>query len=150
MASALKVEVLRDFNSWSGSSHQLYVRWDGSGIWEDFILELGHGDLYKYRIYSNSDQKVREKADPYARCNEIPPRSASIVWKTDYKWKDNKWQEEVAEKNKLDSPMTTLVCPVIEENARTKRVYIPKSEWNHMCGLIKNISEVKNMTFLLL
>jgi len=105
--AALKVEVIGDFNSWNGSSYALNVRWDGSGIWEGFIPDTGHGDLYKYRIYSHADNKIREKADPYARCNEVPPHSASIVWQTDYKWQYTKWQSDVIEKNKLDSPMTT-------------------------------------------
>ena len=104
--AALKVEVIGDFNSWNGSAHTLNVRWDDSGIWEGFIPGLGHGDLYKYRIYSHNDSKVREKADPFARCNEMPPNSASIVWKTDYEWQDAKWSKQVAKKNKLDSPMT--------------------------------------------
>ncbi len=104
--AAKKVEVIGDFNNWSGGSHQLNVRWDDSGIWEGFIPDLGHGDLYKYRIYSHNDQKIREKSDPFARCNEVPPRSASLVWNTDYKWKDTRWNKQVTNKNKLDSPMT--------------------------------------------
>ncbi len=63
--AAKKVEIIGDFNDWNGHSHQLSVRWDESGIWEGFIPGMGHGDLYKYRIYSHSDNKIREKADPF-------------------------------------------------------------------------------------
>lgn len=103
--AALKVEVIGDFNDWSGHEHQLNVRWDDSGIWEGFIPSLGHGALYKYRIYSHNDREIREKADPFARCNEVPPRSASVVWKTIYNWRDKGWQSLAAEKNNLKSPM---------------------------------------------
>jgi len=103
---AKKVEVIGDFNGWDGNQYPLKVRWDGSGIWEGFIPQLDHGDLYKYRIYSHHDDLVRDKADPFARCNEVPPKSASIVWRSDYSWEDAKWQSLVLEKNKLDSPMT--------------------------------------------
>jgi len=102
---ALKVEVIGNFNQWNGEKHALNVRWDNSGIWEGFIPGLGHGELYKYRIYSHHDSKVREKADPYARCNEMPPKSASVVWNDDYKWKDKKWMAKANEKNALDAPM---------------------------------------------
>ena len=104
--AAKRVEVIGDFNHWLGDKHSLNVRWDDSGIWEGFIPGLGHGDLYKYRIFSNNDAKIREKADPFARCNEVPPNSASIVWNAEYKWKDTRWKKQVNQKNKLDSPMT--------------------------------------------
>ena len=63
--AARAVEVIGNFNNWDGNEYQLYVRWDNSGIWEGFIPDLGHGELYKYRIFSNYDTLVREKADPY-------------------------------------------------------------------------------------
>ena len=103
---AVKVEVIGDFNYWNGEKHALNVRWDDSGIWEGFIPDVKHGALYKYRIYSHHDSKVREKADPFARCNEIPPLSASIVWEEEYIWKDSNWATQSKKKNNLDSPMS--------------------------------------------
>lgn len=104
--AARKVEVIGNFNHWNGYAHELNVRWDNSGIWEGFIPGLSHGALYKYRIYSHHDSKVREKADPFAKCNEMPPKSASIVWNSNYQWKDVAWQAIAQEKNSLNSPMT--------------------------------------------
>jgi len=104
--AALMVEVIGDFNGWNGHKHSLNVRWDQSGIWEGFIPNIGHGELYKYRIYSNHDSTVREKADPYARCNELPPKTASIVWEDDYKWKDKAWTTQISNNNTLVNPMT--------------------------------------------
>ncbi len=104
---ARKVEVIGNFNYWQGAQHELKVRWDDSGIWEGFIPGLTSGELYKYRIYSHHDDKVRDKADPFARCNEMPPRTASIVWDHDYSWGDKNWQTIASQKNRLDGPMTT-------------------------------------------
>lgn len=104
--SASKVEVIGDFNHWEGGEYELFVKWDNSGIWEGFIPSIGHGSLYKYRIYSHLDSKVREKADPYARCNEIPPNSASIVWSDTYLWKDKTWYKKVPDINKLTAPIS--------------------------------------------
>lgn len=104
--AASKVEVIGDFNNWEGYAHNLNVRWDQSGIWEGFIPNVTKGELYKYRIYSHQDSQVREKADPYARLYEMPPKSASIVWQDDYEWKDEQWLEQRKIANSLESPMT--------------------------------------------
>ena len=104
--SASKVEVIGDFNQWGGADHELFVRWDSSGIWEGFIAGLGKGDLYKYRIYSNHDKKIREKADPYARQYEMPPKSASVVWTDTYAWKDESWMQSRKQHNALDAPIS--------------------------------------------
>jgi len=104
--AACKVEVIGNFNHWNGEKHELLVRWDGSGIWEGFIPDIGKGELYKYRIYSNNDYKVREKADPYARKYEMPPKTASVIWSDDYTWKDKQWNKRKKEANKLDGPIS--------------------------------------------
>lgn len=104
--AALKVEVVGSFNFWNGYEHELNVRWDGSGIWEAFIPGVSAGELYKYRIYSHHDRKIREKADPYARKYEMPPATASIIMEDDYQWQDTEWMDKLQPKaNSLDSPM---------------------------------------------
>jgi 1,4-alpha-glucan branching enzyme len=70
------------------------VRWDESGIWEGFIPGVGKGNIYKYKIQSHHNDIKTEKADPYARRNEHPPNTASVVWDDNYKWKDKKWMKE--------------------------------------------------------
>lgn len=103
--SANKVEVVGDFNGWNGSGYELYVRWDSSGIWEGFVPNANEGDHYKYQIFSNNDSRIRLKADPYAFQTEMMPKSASIVWKQDYKWKDKTWMKKKRlVKNALDAP----------------------------------------------
>ena len=105
--SAKLVSVIGDFNFWSGQEHSLNVRWDASGIWEGFIPGVDEGALYKYKIHSNHNDVITEKADPYAKRCEHPPKTASVVWGIDnYKWKDKKWMGYRKEKNGLDKPFS--------------------------------------------
>ena len=104
--SARSVSVVGNFNSWNGHEHQLHVRWDASGIWEGFIPNVGHGEIYKYKIRSNNHGVVTEKADPFGRYCEHPPKTASIIWDADYKWKDKKWMDNRKSKNSLDTPFS--------------------------------------------
>ncbi|MCP4975665.1 MAG: 1,4-alpha-glucan branching enzyme, partial [Maribacter sp.] len=102
--TANSVAVVGDFNGWQSHEHQLNVRWDESGIWEGFIPEIGKGTLYKYNIHSNNFGIVTEKADPFAKFCEHPPKTASVVWEADYNWKDKKWMDTRETKNGLDNP----------------------------------------------
>ncbi|WP_034042457.1 1,4-alpha-glucan branching protein GlgB [Wocania ichthyoenteri] len=102
--SAKQVSVIGDFNYWNGENYNLNVRWDSSGIWEGFIPHVGKGNLYKYKIYSNQNGYISEKADPYARRCEHPPKTASVVWDDSYKWKDTKWMKKRKKNNALDAP----------------------------------------------
>ncbi|MEE9407047.1 MAG: 1,4-alpha-glucan branching protein GlgB [Polaribacter sp.] len=102
--SAKQVSVVGDFNYWNDQEHQLNVRWDSSGIWEGFIPYAGKGNTYKYKIQSNNNGEVTEKADPYARRCEHPPKTASIIWEDNYFWKDKNWMKERKKHNALDAP----------------------------------------------
>ena len=104
--AARAVEVIGNFNQWNGRRHQLHVRWDSSGIWEGWIPELKLGELYKYRIYSNYDHHVREKADPYGLAFEQAPRTSTITWDTWYEWRDEDWMAERASYNPYNSPVS--------------------------------------------
>ena len=102
--TAHSVSVVGDFNYWTQGEHNLNVRWDSSGIWEGFIPDISKGALYKYKIQSNINGVVTEKADPFALYCEKPPHTASVVWDLDYKWKDENWMQNRKEKNALDKP----------------------------------------------
>lgn len=65
--NARKVSVIGNFNGWNPHSHSLFVRWDGSGIWEGFIPKIGNGEVYKYHIEANSGE-ILEKVTPMP-CN---------------------------------------------------------------------------------
>jgi 1,4-alpha-glucan branching enzyme len=102
--SAKRVSVIGDFNYWIEGEHPLNVRWDGSGIWEGFIPGVKQGDVYKYKIHSHNNDIKTEKADPFAKRCEHPPKTASVVWKLDKKWKDAEWMKKRKAKNDIKAP----------------------------------------------
>lgn len=99
--NAKAVSVIGNFNDWNDSKNRMNPRWDQSGIWEVFIPGLQKGEVYKYAIHSNTGDYL-EKADPFAAYAEVAPKTASIVWPRDYKWKDKKWL--AARKELIDKP----------------------------------------------
>jgi len=102
--SAKSVSVIGDFNHWNADEHKLNVRWDSSGIWEGFIPGVDQGTKYKYKIQSHNNDISTEKADPFARYCEQPPKTASMVWNAEHNWKDKKWMDEREKHNGLDRP----------------------------------------------
>ncbi len=102
--SARSVSVVGDFNYWIQGDHELQVRWDSSGIWEGFIPGLEKGTTYKYKIQSNNNGIVTEKADPFALFCEHPPHTASVIWDLNYQWKDEEWMKIRKDHNGLDKP----------------------------------------------
>lgn len=104
--SAKKVSVIGDFNFWVDGKHPLNVRWDNSGIWEGFIPNVKPGTIYKYKIQSNIGNITTEKADPFARFCEVPPRTGSVVWEDNYTWKDTSWMQKRKDKNSLKAPFS--------------------------------------------
>lgn len=101
--NAQYVAVVGNFNGWNRGSHPLYVRWDGSGIWEGFIPHVGNGETYKYYIKSSTGEDL-EKADPFALRWEVAPHTASIVADTYYEWKDGDWMANRFRHNALNLP----------------------------------------------
>jgi len=102
---AYKVYVFGSFNDWQKETHALTPR-GNSGIWEGFFPELKKGSLYKYHIISRTYGYKVDKSDPFSFFNEIPPRTASIVWDLDYSWGDGAWMERRREHNALDKPIS--------------------------------------------
>jgi 1,4-alpha-glucan branching enzyme len=101
---AEQVFVLGDFNQWHRDSHALMPKGQ-SGIWEGFFPDMGKGALYKYRIVSRFNGYRVDKADPLSIFNEVPPKTASIVWDLDYTWGDREWMAGRHQRNRLDKPM---------------------------------------------
>jgi 1,4-alpha-glucan branching enzyme len=80
--NAAQVFVMGDFNGWNKNSDPLYPNGQ-SGIWEGFFHGIGNGTLYKYHIVSRFNDYRVDKTDPFSIFNEIPPKTASIVWNLD-------------------------------------------------------------------
>src|SRR5690554_413029 len=103
--NASAVSVMGSFNRWDKKIHQLLPRWDASGIWEGFIPGVLEGAVYKYAIKTPKGTYV-EKGDPYAEQWQVPPETASVVSKFEFKWSDKKWMESRKRKNALDAPIS--------------------------------------------
>jgi 1,4-alpha-glucan branching enzyme len=101
---AEKVYLMGDFNGWLKHSHPLRPRAE-SGIWEGFIPGVGKGSSYKYHVQSKYHGYRADKADPFALYNEVPPKTASIVWDLDYAWNDGEWMAKRGDRSGAESPM---------------------------------------------
>ncbi len=98
------VSVIGSFNDWHKGSHRLCPQGE-SGIWRGFFPGIEKGALYKYHIASRFRGYRADKADPFSIFNEVPPRTASIVWDLEYEWHDREWMAGRRERNRLDKPM---------------------------------------------
>ena len=98
------VNVVGDFNHWSGSVHKMQ-RLGNSGVWELFIPKLTAGSLYKFEIHPASGRPLF-KADPYAQHTEVPPDTSSIVYDSKYKFRDAKWIKNRAARQHWREPLS--------------------------------------------
>jgi 1,4-alpha-glucan branching enzyme len=103
--NAEAVFVAGSFNDWNKETHPLSRR-ANSGIWEGFISGVEKGALYKYFVKSRSMGYRADKSDPFSIFNEIPPKTASIVWDLEYAWGDGDWMRVRREHNALNKPMS--------------------------------------------
>lgn len=104
--NASYLAVVGNFNGWDKGSHALMSRWDGSGIWEGWIPNIGNGEVYKYFIVNESTNEELEKGDPFATRWEESPKTASIIWDTWYEWEDKDWMGKREKHNALTAPMS--------------------------------------------
>ncbi|MFK7929999.1 MAG: 1,4-alpha-glucan branching protein GlgB [Myxococcota bacterium] len=101
--AAERVDVIGDWNGWSGGATPLTRVSDG-GLWQGFARGAAEGHCYKLRIHR--DDAHHDKADPWAARTEVPPRTASVVWKDRYAWSDQAWMGERSERNARSAPMS--------------------------------------------
>src|SRR6266540_1104104 len=104
--NAERVSVIGDFNGWDPRADPLGAR-EASGIWERFVPQAGPGAVYKFHIVSRHRGYKVDKADPFAFFCETPPRTGSVVWDLSYRWQDEGWMRNRAERNSLTSPHST-------------------------------------------
>ncbi len=104
--SARAVSVVGDFNMWDGRLHAMRSL-GSSGVWELFLPELEPGERYKYELL-DADRELRLKADPYAQEAEHPPQTASIVFRSEYRWGpgDDEWLAQRREQQPLEQPIS--------------------------------------------
>ncbi len=102
--NAVRVAVMGDFNDWSTVADPLEVR-GSSGIWEGTVAHAAPGHVYKFAVTTRAGA-VLEKADPFARCTEHPPRTGSVVWDLAYEWGDAAWMQFRGDRIRLDAPLS--------------------------------------------
>ncbi|HWG47949.1 MAG TPA: 1,4-alpha-glucan branching protein GlgB [Gemmataceae bacterium] len=103
--AAERVSVMGDFNGWTKGRHPLHPRGQ-SGIWSGFLPGIRVGTAYKYHIVSRYNGYHVDKSDPFAFYQEVPSRTASIVWDLDYIWRDQAWMNQRRHHNSLQAPMS--------------------------------------------
>jgi 1,4-alpha-glucan branching enzyme len=102
---AERMFVMGDFNGWDKSAHALWER-GSSGIWEVFVPGVEPGANYKYHVVSCYKGYRVDKADPFAFCSEVPPKTASVVQDLSYEWGDQRWMGERHQCNAADAPIS--------------------------------------------
>ena len=99
--NAKDVSVVGDFNNWLVNHDRLQLE---DGIWQ-ITVEAREGDCYKFAI-TTQNGNVLYKADPYARCAEVRPKTASIVYNPQpFAWSDGDWIAKQTKKDVYTSPV---------------------------------------------
>jgi 1,4-alpha-glucan branching enzyme len=96
--NARYVSVIGDWNGWNPASNPLRPV-DATGIWEGVAEGASVGQRYKYHLDG------REKADPVSFEQELPPKTASVVFDSQYEWLDADWLESRRAQKPLERPM---------------------------------------------
>ncbi|MBI4083074.1 MAG: 1,4-alpha-glucan branching protein GlgB [Candidatus Lambdaproteobacteria bacterium] len=102
--NAQGVSVVGDWNRWDGRIHPMRVL-GGSGVWELFVPGLEAGPHYKFEMRGADGQLVL-KGDPLARRTELPPGTASIIARSEYRFGDQAWRESQAAVNPQQRPLS--------------------------------------------
>ena len=77
--------------------------WKNRESGKDLFRISIRGEIYKYHIRGFNDSET-VKGDPFAHFWEQRPKTASITWDLDYKWKDEDWMKTRKKHNSLDQP----------------------------------------------
>ncbi|GCE28962.1 1,4-alpha-glucan branching enzyme GlgB [Dictyobacter alpinus] len=104
---ARSISVIGDFNDWNRSANLMHLRHQDLGVWECFIPGLKTGSLYKFALYSRTNNYAADKIDPFAFSCELRPHTASII--TDihqHEWQDADWLERRPKLQELNAPMS--------------------------------------------
>ena len=102
--AADRVSVVGNFNGWDGAQHPMR-RHGSSGVWETFIPGLQTGELYKFQIKTRGLDAFF-KADPYASYAEVPPDTSSVVYESNYKFRDSRWIKKRSGREHFRQPLS--------------------------------------------
>ncbi len=82
-----EISLVGDFNFWT-VGEDVFRRISENGIWEARIKADRALPDCKYKFAVTSAGGTRLKADPYAFFGETLTHTASIIWRSKYKWRD--------------------------------------------------------------
>jgi 1,4-alpha-glucan branching enzyme len=103
--NASRVSVVGSFNDWDGRRCAMRFHAD-IGVWDIFLPGVDAGALYKFELLDRDGALLPLKTDPFASRCEPPPGNASIVYASDYKWRDDDWRSSSANATALDRPQS--------------------------------------------
>jgi 1,4-alpha-glucan branching enzyme len=102
--NARAISLIGDHNFWDRSTHPMRSLGE-SGIWEISIPGIGKGSRYKFAIHGKDGRWV-DHADPMAQATEIPPLTASVIWRGEYEWRDGEWMRQRTQFQPWRSPVS--------------------------------------------
>ncbi len=132
--NAQRVEVLGDWNGWSGDELRPV---NSSGVWAGVVESAVPGQFYKFRVTGAHGREVM-KADPMARRSELPPSDASIIPDDGlpFAWTDDEWMRSRSGVLAGEKPMR-----VYEVHAMSWRPDL--TSWDDICGpLIEHVQQL--------
>ncbi len=95
--NATRVGVVGDWSHWSGVT--ALEPQGTTGIWWGVVHAAQPGQRYKFEV-TGADGSVSLRADPVARCAEIPPGTASELFVSNHRWSDDPgWVDQRAARN---------------------------------------------------
>jgi 1,4-alpha-glucan branching enzyme len=96
--------VVGDFNDWDKDAVPMRSLGD-SGIWEAFVAGVESGQRYKFAVRRRGGD-LQLKADPFAFATEVPPATASVVFRSEHEWSDDDWLERRRTSVSLARPLS--------------------------------------------
>jgi len=102
--NARSVRVVGDWNHWSEDPrHAVALEPVGDlGIWAGLDVRAREGQAYKYMIEERSGRTTL-RADPMAAAAEVPPATASVLWRSSHQWRQSTagsdWRAARAQRN---------------------------------------------------
>ncbi|GAB7047058.1 1,4-alpha-glucan branching protein GlgB [Catenuloplanes indicus] len=88
--NAREIRVIGDFAGWGADDGIPMRNLGDSGVWAVFVPGAAIGQHYKYKIHG-ADGSWMDRADPLAVATEVPPRTASRIFRSEHKWDDGDW-----------------------------------------------------------
>ena len=122
--NAKEVSLVGDFNGWDQSANKMFKV--TSGIWETEVEKIYNFQAYKYAVTDFAGRTVL-KSDPFARHFETAPGNASKIYFEEYEWTDDKWREDMENKDIYSSPLN-----IYEVHCESWRKYADGSNFDYV------------------